>query len=72
MTICWHEDPIFRPEFIHLRNRLLEFIEKELYFPLMDQSKYDGSKYSDVEDIVAAVKPLSRNKWSSLKHGGIN
>jgi len=38
----------------------------------MDQSKYDGSKYSDVEDIVAAVKPLSRNKWSSLKHGGIN
>ncbi|XP_044179330.1 tyrosine kinase receptor Cad96Ca-like [Acropora millepora] len=72
MTICWHEDPIFRPEFLHLRNRLLEFIEKELYFGLMDQSKYDGSKYSDVEDIVAAVKPLSRNKWSSLKHGGIN
>ena len=30
MTICWHEDPIFRPEFIHLRNRLLEFIEKEV------------------------------------------
>ncbi|XP_067023939.1 tyrosine kinase receptor Cad96Ca-like [Acropora muricata] len=72
MTICWHEDPIFRPEFIYLRDKLLEFIEKELYFGLMDQSKYDGSKYSDVEDIVAAVKPLSRNKWSSLKHGGIN
>ncbi|XP_044165710.1 tyrosine kinase receptor Cad96Ca-like [Acropora millepora] len=72
MNICWQEDPIFRPEFIHLRNRLLEFIEKELYFGLMDQSKYDGSKYSDVEDIVAAVKPLSRNKWSSLKSGGIN
>ena len=30
MTICWHEDPIFRPEFLHLRNRLLEFIEKEV------------------------------------------
>ena len=30
MTICWHEDPIFRPEFIHLQNRLLEFIEKEV------------------------------------------
>ena len=30
MTICWHEDPIFRPEFIHLRNRLLRFIEKEV------------------------------------------
>ena len=38
----------------------------------MDQSKYDGAKYSDVEDVVAAVKPLTRNKWSSLKHGGIN
>ena len=38
----------------------------------MDQSKYDGSKYADVEDIVAAVKPLSRNKWSSLKHGEFN
>ena len=30
MNICWQEDPIFRPEFIHLRNRLLEFIEKEV------------------------------------------
>ena len=30
MTICWHEDPIFRPEFIHLRDRLLEFIEQEV------------------------------------------
>ena len=30
MNICWHEDPIFRPEFLHLRNRLLEFIEKEV------------------------------------------
>ena len=30
MTICWHEDPIFRPEFLHLRKRLLEFIEKEV------------------------------------------
>ena len=30
MTICWHEDPMFRPEFLHLRNRLLEFIEKEV------------------------------------------
>ena len=37
----------------------------------MDQSKYDGTKYSDVEDVedvVTADKPLSRNKWSSLKH----
>ena len=34
----------------------------------MDQSKYDGTKYADVEDVVAAVKPLSRSKWSSLKH----
>ena len=30
MIICWHEDPIFRPEFIQLRNRFLEFIEKEV------------------------------------------
>ena len=37
----------------------------------MDQSKYDGSKYldvEDVEDVFGADKPLSRNKWSSLKH----
>ena len=33
----------------------------------MEQSKYDGSKYSDVEDVVVAVKPLTRKKWSSLK-----
>ncbi|KAK2547627.1 hypothetical protein P5673_032369 [Acropora cervicornis] len=50
MNTCWEEDPIFCPEFLHLRNRLREFIEKELYLGLMDQSKYDGSKYSDVED----------------------
>ena len=30
MNTCWHEDPIFRPEFINLRNRLREFIEKEV------------------------------------------
>ena len=30
MNICWQEDPIFRPEFIHLRDRLREFIEKEV------------------------------------------
>ena len=34
----------------------------------MDQSKYDGTKYADVEDVVAAVKPHPRSKWSSLKH----
>ena len=25
----------------------------------MDQSKYDGKKYADVEDIVAAAEPLN-------------
>ena len=34
----------------------------------MDQSKYDGSKYSKVEDVVVVVvdSPLTK-KWSSLK-----
>ncbi|XP_015776277.1 PREDICTED: tyrosine-protein kinase Src42A-like [Acropora digitifera] len=68
MSTCWHKDPVFRPEFLHLRNRWREFIEKELYLGLMDQSKYDGTKYADVEDVVAAVKPHPRSKWSSLKH----
>ena len=30
MNTCWHEDPVFRPEFLHLRNRWREFIEKEV------------------------------------------
>ncbi|XP_044169650.1 tyrosine-protein kinase Src42A-like [Acropora millepora] len=68
MNTCWHEEPMFRPEFLHLRNKLREFIEKELYLGLMDQSKYDGSKYADAEDVVAAVTSHSRNKRSSLKH----
>ncbi|XP_067023890.1 vascular endothelial growth factor receptor 3-like [Acropora muricata] len=67
MKTCWQEEPMLRPEFLHLRNKLLEFIEKKLYLGLMEQSKYDGSKYSDVEDVVVAVKPLTRKKWSSLK-----
>ena len=33
----------------------------------MDQSKYDGSKYSNVEDVVAAVDSPPTKKWSSLK-----
>ncbi|XP_044171015.1 tyrosine kinase receptor Cad96Ca-like [Acropora millepora] len=57
MSTCWQGDPVSRPEFLHLRNTWLEFIEKELYLGLMDQSKYDGTKYADVEDFVAAAKP---------------
>ena len=30
MNTCWQEEPTFRPEFLHLRNRLREFIEKEV------------------------------------------
>ena len=30
MNSCWQEDPMFRPEFVHLRNKLREFIEKEV------------------------------------------
>ena len=30
MSTCWHKDPVFRPEFLHLRNRWREFIEKEV------------------------------------------
>ena len=50
--------------------RLVIFISFKIsvIFGLMDQSKYDGSKYSDVEDVDAAVKPLSRNKWSGVRH----
>ena len=38
----------------------------QLYLGLLDQSKYDGSKYSKVEDLVETVeRPIK--KWSSLK-----
>ena len=30
MNTCWQEEPMLRPEFLHLRNKLLEFIEKEV------------------------------------------
>ena len=30
MSTCWQEDPMSRPEFLHLRNTWLEFIEKEV------------------------------------------
>ena len=30
MSACWQEDPVSRPEFLHLRNTWLEFIEKEV------------------------------------------
>ena len=29
----------------------------------MDQSKYDGKKYTDVEDIVAAADPHKEINW---------
>ncbi|XP_067020454.1 uncharacterized protein [Acropora muricata] len=67
MNTCWQEEPMLRPEFLHIRNTLREFIEKELYLGLMDQSKYDGSKYSKVEDVVVAVDSPLTKKWSSLK-----
>ena len=30
MSTCWEGDPVSRPEFLHLRNTWLEFIEKEV------------------------------------------
>ena len=33
----------------------------------MDQSKYDGSKYANVEDLVETVERPIKKKWSSLK-----
>ena len=30
MNTCWQEEPMLRPEFLHIRNRLREFIEKEV------------------------------------------
>ena len=30
MNTCWQEEPMIRPEFLHLRNKLREFIEKEV------------------------------------------
>ena len=35
MSTCWQEDPVFRPEFLHLRNQLHEFIEKEVMINVM-------------------------------------
>ena len=39
MNTCWQEEPIFRPEFLHLRNRLREFIEKEVMLQHVIKSK---------------------------------
>ena len=40
----------------------------QLYLGLLDESKYDGTKYSMVEDVCAAsVMPGPKKKWSSLK-----
>ena len=30
MNTCWQEEPMLRPEFLHLRNKLREFIENEV------------------------------------------
>ena len=30
MNTCWQEEPMLRPEFLHIRNRLRAFIEKEV------------------------------------------
>ena len=49
------------------------------YLPLVDESKYDGAKYSKVEDVGAADEDdaravrgaknanTSRRKWSSMR-----
>ncbi|XP_068748705.1 tyrosine kinase receptor Cad96Ca-like [Montipora capricornis] len=70
MEKCWQENPDFRPNFENIRRDLLSLIEKELYLGLLDESKYDGAKYSMVEDVCAAasVKPSSKKKWTSLKY----
>ena len=51
------------------------------YLPLVDESKYDGAKYSRVEDVGAASEGdaravrgasnanASRRKWSSMRSG---
>ncbi|XP_068757938.1 fibroblast growth factor receptor 1-A-like [Montipora capricornis] len=68
MEKCWQENPGFRPNFENIRKDLLSLIEKELYLGLLDESKYDGTKYSMVEDVCAAsVQPRPKKKWSSLK-----
>ncbi|XP_068713187.1 fibroblast growth factor receptor 4-like [Montipora foliosa] len=68
MERCWQENPDFRPHFENIRKDLLSLIEKELYLGLMDESKYDGTKYAMVEDVCAAsVQPRPKKKCSSLK-----
>lgn len=69
MSTCWQEEPMLRPEFLHIRNKLREFIENELYLELLDHSKYDGSRYSNVEDLLETVEPpFKKKKWSSVKY----
>ncbi|XP_068705132.1 vascular endothelial growth factor receptor 1-like [Montipora foliosa] len=80
MEMCWLEVPILRPDFVNISKRLRSFIEGE-YLPLVDESKYDGAKYSRVEDVGAAAEDdaravrwatnvnASKRKWSSLKVG---
>ncbi|XP_068715039.1 fibronectin type III domain-containing protein-like isoform X4 [Montipora foliosa] len=68
MERCWQENPGFRPNFENIRKDLLFLIEKQLYLGLLDESKYDGTKYSMVEDVCAAsLMPRPNKKWSSLK-----
>ncbi|XP_068691047.1 inactive tyrosine-protein kinase 7-like [Montipora foliosa] len=78
MEMCWQEIPVLRPDFVNISKRLRSFIEGE-YLPLVDKSKYDGAKYSGVEDVGAETEDDARGvrgatnakastrKWSSLK-----
>ncbi|XP_068713501.1 tyrosine kinase receptor Cad96Ca-like [Montipora foliosa] len=73
MEMCWQELPILRPDFVNISKRLHSFIEGE-YLPLVDKSKYDGEKYSRVEDEGAEAEDdgatnakTPRRKWKSLR-----
>ncbi|XP_078342494.1 fibroblast growth factor receptor 1-like isoform X1 [Oculina patagonica] len=79
MTRCWNLNPDFRPPFENLRQRMDTYLREETYTELINMGRYDGTKYSKVEDLGAEDEPPTERvktsstgkkvgKWSSLRY----
>ncbi|KAL9959666.1 hypothetical protein ACROYT_G033006 [Oculina patagonica] len=78
ITRCWNLNPDFRSPFENLRKRMDSYLREETYTELMNMGRYDGTKYSKVEDLGAEDEPPTERvkttstgkklgKWSSLR-----
>ncbi|XP_078342476.1 fibroblast growth factor receptor 1-A-like [Oculina patagonica] len=78
ITRCWNLNPDFRPPFENLRQRMDTYLREETYTELMNMGRYDGTKYSKVEDLGAEDEPPTERvkttstgkklgRWSSLR-----